>query len=79
MVRAGLHELSRQELVRPARISSVRDEVEYAFWHALVRDVAYLRALARPAVGRRGRRAARRSAGECARGDMNLRPRREPE
>ena len=25
----------------PARSSSVRDEAEYAFWHALVRDVAY--------------------------------------
>jgi len=40
-VRRGLHELSRKELVRPARMSSVRDEAEYAFWHALVRDVAY--------------------------------------
>jgi class 3 adenylate cyclase/tetratricopeptide (TPR) repeat protein len=40
-VRVGLHELSRKELVRPARVSSVEGEAEYAFWHALVRDVAY--------------------------------------
>jgi class 3 adenylate cyclase/tetratricopeptide (TPR) repeat protein len=40
-VRAGLHDLSRKELVRPVRGSSVKDEAEYSFWHALVRDVAY--------------------------------------
>jgi class 3 adenylate cyclase/tetratricopeptide (TPR) repeat protein len=40
-VRAGLQELVRKELVRAVRESSVRDQVEYAFWHALVRDVAY--------------------------------------
>ena len=40
-VRAGLHDLSRKELVRPIRGSSVKDEAEYSFWHALVRDVAY--------------------------------------
>jgi tetratricopeptide (TPR) repeat protein len=40
-VRDGLHELARKELVRPMRTSSVKDQVEYAFWHALVRDVAY--------------------------------------
>ena len=39
--RAGLHELSRKELVRAARTSSVKDQAEYSFWHALVRDVAY--------------------------------------
>jgi class 3 adenylate cyclase/tetratricopeptide (TPR) repeat protein len=39
--RSGLHELARREIVRPARVSSVRDQVEYAFWHVLVRDVAY--------------------------------------
>jgi class 3 adenylate cyclase/tetratricopeptide (TPR) repeat protein len=37
----ALHELSRKELVRPARVSSMEGEAEYAFWHALVRDVAY--------------------------------------
>jgi class 3 adenylate cyclase/tetratricopeptide (TPR) repeat protein len=40
-VRAGLHELARKELVRSVRESSVKDQAEYAFWHALVRDVAY--------------------------------------
>ena len=40
-VRAGMHELVRKELVRVARTSSVKDQSEYAFWHALVRDVAY--------------------------------------
>ena len=41
MVRSGLHELARKELVRAARTSSVKDQAEYSFWHALVRDVAY--------------------------------------
>jgi class 3 adenylate cyclase len=36
-----LHELARMELVRPARVSSVKDDFEYAFPHILVRDVAY--------------------------------------
>jgi class 3 adenylate cyclase/tetratricopeptide (TPR) repeat protein len=36
-----LHELVRKELVRPARHSSVEGQKEYAFWHLLVRDVAY--------------------------------------
>ncbi len=40
-VREGLHDLARKELVRPMRTSSVKDQAEYAFWHALVRDVAY--------------------------------------
>jgi class 3 adenylate cyclase/tetratricopeptide (TPR) repeat protein len=40
-VRQPLHELSRKELVRTTRASSVKDQVEYSFWHALVRDVAY--------------------------------------
>ncbi|MGZ4401218.1 MAG: hypothetical protein ACXVYM_10140, partial [Gaiellaceae bacterium] len=40
-VRDALHELSRKELVRPARVSSMEGEVEYAFWHVLVRDVCY--------------------------------------
>ncbi len=37
----GLHELARKELVRPARRSSVEGQAEYAFWHALTREVAY--------------------------------------
>jgi hypothetical protein len=36
-----LRELSRKELVRPVRRSSIEGEVEYAFWHILARDVAY--------------------------------------
>src|SRR5256714_208881 len=40
-VLAGLHQLVRKELVRTIRTSSVKDQDEYAFWHALVRDVAY--------------------------------------
>jgi class 3 adenylate cyclase/tetratricopeptide (TPR) repeat protein len=40
-VRETLHELSRKELIRPARASSMAGEAEYAFYHALVRDVCY--------------------------------------
>jgi len=40
-VRDGLHELARKELVRPARRPSIEGETEYAFWHLLIRDVAY--------------------------------------
>ena len=40
-VRDGLHELARKELLRPARRPSIEGEVEYAFWHLLIRDVAY--------------------------------------
>jgi class 3 adenylate cyclase len=40
-VRTGLHDLSRKDLVRTLRVTSVQDQVEYSFWHALVRDVAY--------------------------------------
>jgi class 3 adenylate cyclase len=37
----ALRYLSRKELVRPARRSSIADEAEYSFWHVLARDVAY--------------------------------------
>jgi tetratricopeptide (TPR) repeat protein len=40
-VEQALHELLRKELVRPSRTSTMEGEAEYAFWHALVRDVAY--------------------------------------
>ena len=40
-VTAALRELSRKELVRPSRHSSMEGEAEYAFWHVLARDVAY--------------------------------------
>jgi class 3 adenylate cyclase/tetratricopeptide (TPR) repeat protein len=40
-VELALHELTRKELVRPARMSSMKGEHEYGFWHVLVRDVCY--------------------------------------
>jgi class 3 adenylate cyclase/tetratricopeptide (TPR) repeat protein len=40
-VSEALHELSRKELIRPARASSMAGEAEYAFYHALLRDVCY--------------------------------------
>jgi class 3 adenylate cyclase/tetratricopeptide (TPR) repeat protein len=40
-VREALHELAAKELVRAIRTTSVQDQAEYSFWHALVRDVAY--------------------------------------
>lgn len=36
-----LHGLERREFVQRARVSSVAGEAEYAFRHALIRDVAY--------------------------------------
>ena len=41
LVTDALRELSRKELVRPARHSSIEGEAEYVFWHVLARDVAY--------------------------------------
>jgi class 3 adenylate cyclase/tetratricopeptide (TPR) repeat protein len=41
VIEESMHELSRKELVRKARTSSMQDEREYAFWHGLVRDVCY--------------------------------------
>ncbi|MFB3737373.1 MAG: AAA family ATPase [Candidatus Velamenicoccus archaeovorus] len=40
-VRLRLHDIARKELVRPVRTPSVKDQDEYAFWHILIRDVAY--------------------------------------
>ena len=40
-VRTVLHELVRKELVRPARRSSMAGQAEYAFAHALIREVCY--------------------------------------
>ena len=40
-VRQTLAQLAGKELLRPAQRSSIEGEAEYAFWHALVRDVAY--------------------------------------
>jgi class 3 adenylate cyclase/tetratricopeptide (TPR) repeat protein len=36
-----LHELSKKELIRPSRTSTVAGEAEYSFWHAFIQDVAY--------------------------------------
>ncbi|HEV8225041.1 MAG TPA: AAA family ATPase, partial [Rubrobacteraceae bacterium] len=36
-----LSELSRKELIRPARPTSIEGEAEYSFQHVLARDVAY--------------------------------------
>ena len=40
-VREALHELSRRDLVRSSRASSMEGEAEYAFTHLVIRDVAY--------------------------------------
>jgi class 3 adenylate cyclase/tetratricopeptide (TPR) repeat protein len=40
-VREQLHDLARKDLIRPARASSIKDQAQYTFWHALIRDVTY--------------------------------------
>src|SRR5262245_47852852 len=40
-VERGLRDLVLRELVRPSRVSSVQGDAEYAFSHAMIRDVAY--------------------------------------
>jgi class 3 adenylate cyclase len=55
-VELALHELTRKELVRPARTSSMEGEAEYGFWHLLVRDVCYAQ------IPRAGRAARHRAA-----------------
>ena len=40
-IEVALHEFSRKQLVRRARVSSLEGEAEYSFWHALLCDVAY--------------------------------------
>jgi class 3 adenylate cyclase/tetratricopeptide (TPR) repeat protein len=47
-VTEAMRELTRKELVRSTRRSSMEGEVEYSFWHVLARDVAYSQ-LPRPA------------------------------
>jgi class 3 adenylate cyclase len=37
----ALYQLAQKELIRRVRSSSVEGQSEYAFWHELVRDVAY--------------------------------------
>jgi class 3 adenylate cyclase/tetratricopeptide (TPR) repeat protein len=57
-VELALHELTRKELVRPARTSSMESEHEYGFWHLLVRDVCYAQ------IPRAARAARHRAAAE---------------
>ena len=67
-VERALHELSRKELVRPARSTSMEGEAEYGFWHLLIRDVCYAQ-IPRAARAARHRAAAvwlERQAGERA-------------
>ena len=56
-VQAGLWELEQRQLVHRAATSSVRHQDEFAFWHALVRDVAYAQ-IPRAGRARRHRAAA---------------------
>jgi class 3 adenylate cyclase/tetratricopeptide (TPR) repeat protein len=57
-VRIALRDLARAELIRRVPHSTVAGQDEYAFWHALVRDVAY-RSLPRKARAARHLAAAR--------------------
>ncbi len=61
-VRNDLHELARKELIRPVRRSTMEDQAEYAFWHVLVRDVAYSQ------IPRAARAAKHRAAAEWIEG-----------
>jgi predicted ATPase len=56
-VRVELAQLQRKELIRAARLSAVEGELEYSFWHALIRDVAYAQ-IPRASRSRRHRAAA---------------------
>ncbi len=56
-VRSGLAELQRKELIRAVRRSAVEGELEYSFWHGLIRDVAYAQ-IPRTSRSRRHRAAA---------------------
>jgi class 3 adenylate cyclase/tetratricopeptide (TPR) repeat protein len=57
VIDAAMHELSRKELIRPVRRSSMEGESEYSFFHALLRDVCYSQ-IPRAERGDRHRRAA---------------------
>ena len=61
-LRQALHELARKELVRPARRPSIEGQDEYAFWHAVVQDVAYRQ------IPRAARSAKHRTAAEWLEG-----------
>jgi tetratricopeptide (TPR) repeat protein len=53
----GLAQLGRKELIRAVRLSAVEGELEYSFWHTLIRDVAYAQ-IPRTSRSRRHRAAA---------------------
>jgi tetratricopeptide (TPR) repeat protein len=57
-VHQALHYLARRELVRPVRRSSMEGQAEYAFAHAVVRDVCYSQIPRRQRSGRHQRAAA---------------------
>ena len=57
-VELGLRELARKELIRPSDDRSMEGEPAYAFWHILVRDVAYAQ------ISRAGRAQRHRAAAE---------------
>ena len=61
-VRNALHEVTRKELVRPARRPSIEGQAEYNFWHILVRDIAYSQ------IPRAARTAKHRAAAEWIEG-----------
>ena len=63
-VEQALHELSRKELVRPSRTSSMEGEAEYGFWHLLVRDVCYAQI---PRAARAARHRSRRGLARATR------------
>jgi class 3 adenylate cyclase/tetratricopeptide (TPR) repeat protein len=56
-IAGDLAELDRREFVRAAPASSIRDQREFSFWHAVVRDVAYAQ-IPRAARATKHRRAA---------------------
>ena len=51
-VERQLDELARRDLIRPAHPSSMENEEEFTFWHALLRDVAYARLTRRARLAR---------------------------
>jgi class 3 adenylate cyclase/tetratricopeptide (TPR) repeat protein len=65
LVREALHQLSRNDLVRPTRVSSMEGQAEYSFCHTLIRDVCYSQ-IPRAHRAERHRRAAAWVEGEAS-------------
>jgi class 3 adenylate cyclase/tetratricopeptide (TPR) repeat protein len=63
--------LCARDLIRPVAVSSVEDEPEYLFWHALTRDVAYAQ-LPRRARARKHAAAAAWVSGRAGAGSDEL-------